>query len=183
MRARYLGLHAATDPQGRAIALRFDIENRGREPWRAGGGIHIGWQVFDPETSTFITEGTWSPLDVNVPPGGTQHVETQVTLPEQDGPYRVYLSLLDEKNGWFYTHGDPLVLLEATVAVASPLAGKMLKEIPFPSGALVVSITRDEGTVFPRGDTELQAGDRVMLVTDARNERAVRTFLETQTAA
>jgi CIC family chloride channel protein len=74
-------------------------------------------------------------------------------------------------------------LLEATVAVASPLAGKMLKEIPFPSGALVVSITRDEGTVFPRGDTELQAGDRVMLVTDARNERAVRTFLETQTAA
>lgn len=116
MRARYLGLNAATDPQGRAIALSFEVENRGREPWRAGAGIHIGWQVFDPETSTFITEGTWSPLEVNVPPGGTQRVETQVTLPEQDGPYRVYLSLLDEKSGWFYTQGDPLVLLEATVA-------------------------------------------------------------------
>jgi CIC family chloride channel protein len=72
-------------------------------------------------------------------------------------------------------------LLEATVAASSPLAGKMLKEIPFPAGALVVSITRDDGTVFPRGDTELQAGDRVMLVADARSESTVRTFLETQT--
>jgi lipopolysaccharide transport system permease protein len=116
MRARYHGLKAATDPQGRAITLRFEVENRSREEWRARSGVHIGWQVYDPDTSTFITEGNWSPLDVNLPAGARQSVETQVTLPEQDGPYRVYLSLIDERNGWFYAHGAPLILLEANVS-------------------------------------------------------------------
>ncbi|MFT4040732.1 MAG: chloride channel protein, partial [Thermomicrobiales bacterium] len=78
--------------------------------------------------------------------------------------------------------GAESTLLEATVDAASPLAGQTLREIAFPAGALVVSVTRDDGTVFPRGDTALLPGDRLMLVTDARSEHAVRAFLEAQAA-
>ena len=79
--------------------------------------------------------------------------------------------------------GVESTLLEVTLAAGSPLAGKCLQEIAFPAGSLVVSITRDEGTVFPRGDTALRAGDRIMLVTDTSSESSVRTFLETHTSA
>ena len=74
-------------------------------------------------------------------------------------------------------------MLEATLASGSPLAGKMLKEIPFPADALVISIMREDGPVFPRGDTDLRAGDRVMLVTDTQGESTVRAFLEMQASA
>ena len=79
--------------------------------------------------------------------------------------------------------GAESTMLEATLASGSPLAGKMLKEIPFPADALVISIMREDGPVFPRGDTDLRAGDRVMLVTDTQGESTVRAFLEMQASA
>ena len=79
--------------------------------------------------------------------------------------------------------GAESTMLEATLASGSPLAGKMLKEIPFPADALVISIMREDGPVFPRGDTDLRAGDRVMLVTDTQGESTVRAFLEMQAGA
>jgi chloride channel protein, CIC family len=69
-------------------------------------------------------------------------------------------------------------LLEARLDSGSPLAGKMLQEIVFPADALVVSIARDGGTIFPKGSTQLAAGDRILLLTDRHGEPALRAFLE-----
>jgi Trk K+ transport system NAD-binding subunit len=74
--------------------------------------------------------------------------------------------------------GPESELLEARLDAASTLTGKTLREIVFPADTLVVSISRDGETLFPRGDTRLEAGDRVMLLTDRRGEAAVKTFLE-----
>ena len=57
MRARYYALEAAADEAGQTIAVRFELENRSGAEWSAAHGYHIGWQVYDPETHRFITEG------------------------------------------------------------------------------------------------------------------------------
>lgn len=116
MRARYHGLQAAADAAGRTIQVRFELENRSADEWRAREGYHIGWQVYDPESHTFITEGEWAPLEVNLPPGERQRMETSLALPEQDGAYRVYLSPLQEQRGWFYSGGSPFIVIDAVMA-------------------------------------------------------------------
>ena len=74
--------------------------------------------------------------------------------------------------------GTESELLEARLEASSPLVGKTLQEIVFPAHALVVSISRDGETLFPRGSTRLEADDRLLLVTDRRGEDEVRIFLE-----
>ncbi len=115
MRVRYHGLETAGGESGQ-VTVRFTIENRTNTEWHSRNGHHIGWQVYDPDTSTFITEGAWIPLDVNVAPGTRQAIETELTLPAQDGPYRVYLSPIHEREGWFYANGAPFIVIDAEVA-------------------------------------------------------------------
>lgn len=79
--------------------------------------------------------------------------------------------------------GAESTLLEAHLAEGSSLAGKPLQEITFPADALVVSITRATSTVFPRGSTVLEEGDRLLLVTDPKRAGDVRAFVETPTPA
>lgn len=116
MRARYYGLQAAAQGPGSAIEVRFELENRSSEEWHVRHGHHLGWQVYDPETSTFITEGEWVPLDVQLAPGARQVIDTTLTLPPQDGPYRVYVSPLHEQRGWSYNSGTAFVVIDAVVA-------------------------------------------------------------------
>jgi len=70
------------------------------------------------------------------------------------------------------------VLLEVRVSAASLLVGCTLAEAGLPSGTLVVSVTRDGETVFPRASTRLTAGDVATIVADPASERALRTYLE-----
>jgi lipopolysaccharide transport system permease protein len=116
MRARYHSLEAAAAPTGADILVRFELENCSRAEYSADDGYHIGWQVYDPDTATFITEGQWIPLETAVPAGSRRTVEARVALPEQDGPYRVYVSLIHEQRGWLYNNGGPLALIDAAVA-------------------------------------------------------------------
>lgn len=111
MRARYHQVHA-TPAQGASIAVRFTIENRSSTAWNPSE-VHIGWQVYDPDTHTFITEGAWIPLDHPIQPGARHTIEAVVTIPEQDGPYRVYLSPIHTHRGWFYAGGGPFVIIDA----------------------------------------------------------------------
>lgn len=103
MRVRFHRLDAATD--GRTIAVSFELDNRAPGEWNA-----VGWQIYDPGTSTFITEGNWTPIDA-----APDRVSTEIALPEQDGPYRVYVSLLNEQRGWNYAQGGPLIIIEASL--------------------------------------------------------------------
>ena len=72
-------------------------------------------------------------------------------------------------------------LFEASLSDSSPLAGHKLRDADLPKGTLVVSITRNGETIFPRADTQLNVGDRVVILTDPTTEFALRSFLEGST--
>jgi NhaP-type Na+/H+ and K+/H+ antiporter len=69
-------------------------------------------------------------------------------------------------------------LFEARIAASSPLAGRTLSEARLTRDALVLSITRDGETLFPRASTRIEAGDVLMVTTQRANEAPVRAFLE-----
>lgn len=125
MRARFHAVQANADPQRCEIVVRFEIENRSRSEWSARDGYHLGWQIYDPETSMFLLEGNWIPFEEPLPPGERRAMEVRVDLPEQDGPYRVYLSPLHEQRGWFYSSGSPLAVVEARVAAGLPAVERL----------------------------------------------------------
>ncbi len=114
MHARYYDLKTSVDEN--RIRVGFDLENRSGARWSPAQGDSIGWQVYDPETSTFITEGEWIPLPADMPAGARQALETEIVLPVQDGPYRVYLSPRSEAAGWSYAGGGPFVIIDATLS-------------------------------------------------------------------
>jgi cell volume regulation protein A len=61
-------------------------------------------------------------------------------------------------------------LLELTVPVDSIAIGKKIVEIGFPKSALIVLIHRGKDYFTPRGDTELQPGDELMIMTDNKQD-------------
>ena len=87
-------------PERRTVTAHFRLQERDRSA--------IGWQIFDPETSTFISEGEWQPA-------AKDNVTVAVQLPQARGRYHVYVSEVDEERGWAYAHGRKFVLIDATV--------------------------------------------------------------------
>lgn len=68
------------------------------------------------------------------------------------------------------------VLMEATVGADSPFAGIRVASAPWPAGCVAVSIDRHSQLVAPTPDTELHAGDVVVVVAPAGAEAAIRTL-------
>ena len=61
------------------------------------------------------------------------------------------------------------ILLDAD----SPVAGKFLKDIHLPKNALIAVVIRDNHPIVPRGENDLKAGDRVVLITLPENHGPV----------
>lgn len=55
----------------------------------------------------------------------------------------------------------------------SPVVGKLLKDIDLPENALIAVVIRDNHPIVPRGGNDLQAGDRVVLITLPENHGPV----------
>lgn len=115
MRAAYLYPEFSADGAARTVTVRFTLVNAGEEHWRTADGVHLGWQIFDPDTGTFISEGEWSKLPRDLAPAETAKVEVAIALPKERGRYHVYVSPLRESSGWLYQQGSPFLLIEAEV--------------------------------------------------------------------
>ncbi len=71
-----------------------------------------------------------------------------------------------------------LEIVEVKVPPDSPTIGKRVKELSLPRGTtLSLLIRNQEKPRVPRADTVLQAGDRIIAVTPAESEEALRTAL------
>ena len=69
-------------------------------------------------------------------------------------------------------------LLELEVTQNATAAGKKIVELGFPKGSLIVLINRNDQYVTPRGDTIIEAGDRLMVMTDDQQAvKAMKTCL------
>lgn len=71
---------------------------------------------------------------------------------------------------------DRVEVLELDVRESSALLGRPFAERPL-DGAIVGALVRGGKVVFPRGDDSLQAGDRAILVADARSVRRLEEAL------
>ncbi|MEN8113873.1 MAG: chloride channel protein, partial [Actinomycetota bacterium] len=50
---------------------------------------------------------------------------------------------------------------ETSIVRASPLANTSVKDVPWPEGAILVSIRRDTSVLIPHGNTRIEPGDRL----------------------
>ncbi|MBI1261754.1 MAG: Trk system potassium transporter TrkA [Rhizobiales bacterium] len=79
-------------------------------------------------------------------------------------------------------HDGDAEVIEAEALETSTLVGKPLREVDLPEGILVGSISRDGEIIIPRGDTEILAGDHVVLFARSdqvkKVERMFRVSLE-----
>ena len=70
------------------------------------------------------------------------------------------------------------VLLDVSVPSSSPSVGRALKDLRLPSDALVIAIRRGGTTLLPRGDTRIEAGDRLTVLVKVASAGRVRDFFE-----
>jgi trk system potassium uptake protein len=61
---------------------------------------------------------------------------------------------------------DRLEIIELEVTDDAPAAGRRVDEIELPSGALIISVLRDDGGFVPNAETVVQPGDEVLVVLD-----------------
>jgi trk system potassium uptake protein TrkA len=68
---------------------------------------------------------------------------------------------------------EKLEIIEVEVAEGSLAAGKTVAEVALPDGSLIISLLRDGGGFVPKGDSEIRAGDEVLLVLDPGLEEEI----------
>ena len=77
---------------------------------------------------------------------------------------------------------DDADALEVIVEEKSAVADKRIQDLPFPKGALVLSIVREDSVIVPRGDDIIRVGDRLILLavreTIAKLEKALTVRVE-----
>jgi trk system potassium uptake protein TrkA len=56
-------------------------------------------------------------------------------------------------------------LLELQVTTRSKVVGKPLRELKFPSGAIIGAIVHNGNMIIPRGDSVIHTGDTVIVLT------------------
>lgn len=115
MSAEYRNVELTLEQEARSIRVRFDLVNQSQESWRPDSGFFVGWQVFDPGTSTFIREGDWTSPAKDLAPSDTCRVALRIHLPLEPGPYRIYISPVRPDQGWDYQHGRHFLLIDARV--------------------------------------------------------------------
>ena len=68
-------------------------------------------------------------------------------------------------------------LVEIPVSTGSPVAGRSLVEIKLPTGALIVLIRRGDETFVPRGSTQIDAGDTLLVLAEREALRRTRAMV------
>ena len=68
-------------------------------------------------------------------------------------------------------------LVEKIVDPASQAIGKPLRELTMPADCVLVAVIRDSKLTIPRGDTKLNAHDKVMAITDVNHIKELSDLL------
>lgn len=75
------------------------------------------------------------------------------------------------------------VMLETTIEPDMALAGHLLRDAHLPQDCLIVSIRRQGELLFPRGSTEILAGDNVTFLVSPQGEERLQRYLEKKNIA
>jgi trk system potassium uptake protein TrkA len=75
--------------------------------------------------------------------------------------------------GLYSVHGGAAEVIEAEALETSQMVGAPLRDVDLPDGIIVGAIVRGDQFITPRGDTEVETGDRVVLFAQAEMIRKV----------
>lgn len=71
-----------------------------------------------------------------------------------------------------------LEIVDIRISAASPAAGKQIKDLALPPNSVIAAhLSQKQGPVVPRGDSTLEAGDAIVVVTTPENEAALKELL------
>ena len=73
--------------------------------------------------------------------------------------------------------GGKAGLEEVTLAESSPAAGRAVADLRLPRNCTIVAVLRDQTVIVPRGDTTLEVGDEVIVLSTSDAEQDVRAAL------
>lgn len=59
-----------------------------------------------------------------------------------------------------------LILAETYISEKSPWCNRKIRNLDLPDECVITSIFRDDKIIFPRGDSEINCGDKVLLLTN-----------------
>lgn len=152
---------------GEGSAIVSDV----MEPATVVGSLDMS---LDLVLEMLATQGTnWMP----VVEGPEEHVIGAITIADIVSTYRTALGRTARRIRGITAD---TVLLEAGIEPGSHLAQHALHELALPPHTLLISIQRDGATVLPRGDTILEPGDRIMILTRPESERLVQQYIRPQ---
>jgi len=98
-------------------------------------------------------------------------------------PTKIIANLIEQKAGFEeITSLIPLgegkiTVTEITLSRDSAVIGKAIKDIPLPDNSLVAFILRNKNPIVPRGNTVLEADDRLLLVALPENHGKILRLL------
>lgn len=75
-----------------------------------------------------------------------------------------------------FNHGQT-ELLEADIESDSPSNNKEISSLPLPQNCVIALVLRGKEAIFARGDTRLEEGDMVLVVTSSGEKESVREIL------
>ena len=78
--------------------------------------------------------------------------------------------------------GPSGTLVEAMIGATSSLAGRRVGEVPWPRDTVLVSITRGDRLVVPRGDVSIESGDRIAVFASTAGRPLLDELLRQRTA-
>jgi trk system potassium uptake protein TrkA len=70
-----------------------------------------------------------------------------------------------------------LEIMQYRLDEKSPSVGRFLRDLAFPSACNVISVFRDSDAIIARGDTQLRAGDTVLVLVKVPTEPEIRRML------
>lgn len=73
--------------------------------------------------------------------------------------------------------GEEAEAMEAMAEENSNIVGKPLKELSFPKGAIILCLMRAEEVIIPTGDTVIEPGDRIIILSSRQNISRVEQAL------
>ena len=84
--------------------LRFEMEHDGAPD------LFVSYQIFERVTGVLLVEGPRIPVR-----GRRERFVLPLTLPKDDGSYRLHASTMRESEGWAYSHGLPFIMADLRI--------------------------------------------------------------------
>ncbi|WP_457590473.1 Trk system potassium transporter TrkA [Geoglobus sp.] len=75
---------------------------------------------------------------------------------------------------------EDIMLVEMIVKESSPVAGKRIAEVGFPKNIIIAAIHRGERIIVPKGDTVIEAGDKLAVFGKVEEIQAIRSLIGEQ---